>query len=166
MDRELWASVLRAVKRAAAEVGWNGGRRRPVYPNGLIVAMYLWSAWHDRTLCWACRRGSYGALFRPRDLPSVSHFSRRVRSADCQRILQLAHDAFAQRPRVAHLPGVDGKALPVGPASGDRNDADGEGDQNGYDGDGPGDAHLQYRRTTPALITTLAPRRYAATRTA
>jgi hypothetical protein len=120
MDRELWASVLRAIRCAAAQVGWNGGRRRPVYPNWLIVAMYVWSAWHDRTLCWACRRGSYGSLFRPRALPSVSQFSRRVRSADCQRILQLTHDAFAQRGRPAHVAVVDGKALPVSPVSRDR----------------------------------------------
>ena len=120
MDRELWASVVRAIRRAARQVGWNGGRRRPVYPNRTIVAMYVWSVWHDRTLSWACRRGSYGGLFRPRDLPSVSQFSRRVRSDDCQRILQLAHDAFAQRGRVAHLAIVDGKALPVSAVSGDR----------------------------------------------
>ena len=120
MDRELWASVVRVIRRAAAEVGWNGGRRRPVYHNWLIAAMYVWSVWHDRTLCWACRRGSYDALFRPRRLPSVSQFSRRVRSDDCQRVLQLAHDAFAQRGRVAHLVVVDGKALPVGPVSRDR----------------------------------------------
>jgi len=117
----VWAAVLRAVRRAAARVGWNGGRRRPVYRNRLIVVMYAWSVWHDRPLCWACRRGSYGSLFRPpRRLPSVSQFARRVRTEDCQRILQLAHDAFAQRGRVAHLAVVDGKALPVGPCSGDR----------------------------------------------
>ena len=120
MDRELWTLVLRAIRHAAATVGWNGGRRRPVYPNGLIVAMYAWSVWHDRPLCWACRRGSYGALFRPRRLPSVSQFARRVRGEDCRRILQLAHDAFAQRGRVAHVAVVDGKALPVGPFSRDR----------------------------------------------
>ena len=121
MDREIWALVLVAIRRAAARVGWNGGRRRPVYPNRLIVAMYAWSVWHDRPLCWACRRGSYGALFRPpRALPSVSQFARRVRSEDCQRILQLAHDALAQRRRPVHVAFVDGKALPVGPASGDR----------------------------------------------
>ena len=120
MDRELWASVVRAIRDAAGRVGWNGGRRRPVYPNRLIVAMYAWSVWHDRPLCWACRRGSYGALFRPRRLPSVSQFSRRVRSDDCQRILQLAHDTFGQRGRVAHVAVIDGKALPVGPVSRDR----------------------------------------------
>ncbi len=120
MDRELWQSIVVVIRRAATQVGWNGGRRRPVYPNWLIVAMYVWSVWHDRTLCWACRRGSYGSLFRPRELPSVSQFSRRVRSDDCQRILQLAHDALAQRRCIAHLAIVDGKALPVSPVSGDR----------------------------------------------
>jgi hypothetical protein len=114
-------SACRAAAPPRAQVGWNGGRRRPVYSNRLIAAMYVWSVWHDRTLCWACRRGSYGTLFRPpRKLPSVSQFSRRVRSDDCQRILQLTHDTFAQRGRVAHLACVDGKALPVGPVSRDR----------------------------------------------
>jgi hypothetical protein len=121
MDEELWASIVSTIRGAAAAVGWNGGRRRPVYPNGLVAAMYAWCVWHDRPLCWACRRGSYGALFRrPRRLPSVSQFSRRVRSDDCQRILQLAHDAFAQRRRIARLALVDGKALPVSPVSRDR----------------------------------------------
>ena len=98
MDRDLWTFVLRAVRRAASEVGWHGGQRRPVYANGLIAAMYIWSVWHDRPLCWACDRAHYGGPFRPpRRLPSVSQFTRRVRSDDCRRILQRVHDAFAQR---------------------------------------------------------------------
>lgn len=120
MDRELWASVLGAVRRAAREVGWNGGRRAPRYPNWLIVAMYLWAVWHDRTLNWACDRGHYGRLFRPRALPSVSRFTRRIKGEDCQRILQLVHDEFAQRGLVTAEGYVDGKALFVGPVSKDR----------------------------------------------
>jgi hypothetical protein len=120
MDRELWTSVLVAVRRAAAHVGWNGGRRRPVYVNWLIVAMYAWSVAHDRPLSWACRRGSYNGLFRPRKLPSVSQFTRRVKSADCQRILQLVHDRFAQRGVMTNALYIDGKALPVSPVSKDR----------------------------------------------
>jgi hypothetical protein len=121
MDRELWELVLGAVKRAAKEVGWNGGRRAPRYPNWLIVAMYLWAAWHDRTLGWACDRGHYTSLFRPRGpLPSVSRFSRRVKSDDCRAILQRVHDALAQRGLAVEEGYVDGKALPVGPVSKDR----------------------------------------------
>ena len=120
MDRELWASVLVAVQRAAAQVGWNAGRRKPVYVNWLIVAMYLWSVAHDRPLSWACRRQSYNGLFRPRRLPSVSQFTRRIKSDDCQRILQLAHDRFAQRGVMTEAIYIDGKALPVSPVSKDR----------------------------------------------
>jgi len=120
MDRELWTSILRAVQRAAARVGWNGGRRKPVYANWLIVAMYIWSVWHDRPLSWACRRGSYHALFRPRTLPSISQFTRRVKSADCQRILQLVNDRFAQRGMMTEAVYIDGKPLPVSPVSKDR----------------------------------------------
>lgn len=120
MDRELWASVLVAVQRAAARVGWNGGRRKPVYANWLIVAMYLWSVAHDRPLIWACRCGSYNGSFRPRRLPSVSQFTRRIKSDDCQRILQLVHDRFAQRHVTTDAIAIDGKALPVSPVSKDR----------------------------------------------
>ena len=120
MDRELWASVLVAVQRAAAQVGWNGGRRKPVYVNWLIVAMYVWSVAHDRPLSWACRRQSYNGLFRPRRLPSVSQVTRRIKSEDCQRILQLAHDRFAQRGVTTPSVSIDGKALPVSPVSKDR----------------------------------------------
>jgi len=120
MDRELWTSILRAVGRAAAHVGWNGGRRKPAYANWLIVAMYVWSVWHDRPLSWACRRGSYGALFRPRKLPSISQFTRRIKSDDCQRILQLVHDQFAQRGVMTNAVYIDGKPLVVSPVSKDR----------------------------------------------
>ena len=121
MDRELWALILKTVKCAAGEVGWGGGRRKPRYPNWLIVAMYLWAVWHDRTLSWACDRGHYDRVFRPRGpLPSVSRFTRRVKSDDCQRILQRVHDALAQRGLVTDEGYVDGKALTVGPASKDR----------------------------------------------
>ena len=119
MDRELWTLLLAAVRHAAREVGWGGGRRRPVYANWLVVAMYIWSVWHDRPLCWACARGSYGGLFRPRVLPSVSQFTRRIKSDDCQRILQQVHDAFAQRRLPTQITCIDAKALPVSPVSKD-----------------------------------------------
>src|SRR5256714_14731967 len=82
MDRELWALVFDTVKRAAREVGWGGGRRAPRYPNWLVVAMYLWAVWHDRTLTWACDPGHYTALFRPpARLPPASQFTRRAKPA-------------------------------------------------------------------------------------
>jgi len=120
MDYELWTSTLIAIQRAAKRVGWHGGRRKPVYANWLIVTMYVWSVAHDRPLSWACRRGSYGFLFRPRKLPSISQFTRRINSDDCQRILQLVHDHFAQRGVMTNAVYIDGKPLVVSPVSKDR----------------------------------------------
>jgi hypothetical protein len=120
MDRELWTLVLGTVKQAAKRVGWNGGRRTPHFPNWLIVAMYFWATWHDRTMTWACDRGHYNTLFRPRKLPSVSQFTRRVKSDDCQRILQLVHDHLAGRGAVIDEGYIDGKPLLVSPVSKDR----------------------------------------------
>jgi hypothetical protein len=121
MDRELWTLVLETIKQAAREVGWNGGRRKPRFPNWLIVAMYVWATWHDRTLSWACDREHYNGLFRARkQLPSVSQFSRRVKSEDCQRILQRMHDALAQRGLTIDEGYIDGKPVLVSPVSKDR----------------------------------------------
>lgn len=120
MDRELWSELLRVIKRAAREIGWHSGQRLPLYANWLIVAMYVWSVWHDRPLCWACDRTHYGRLFRPRRLPSVSQFTRRVKSLEFQEILQRVHDAFAQCGRCCDEGYIDGKPLLVSPVSKDR----------------------------------------------
>lgn len=120
MDRELWTLLLPAIQRAAKRVGWHGGQRLPLYPNWLIVAIYVWCARHDRPLCWGCQRSSYHGLFRPRKLPSVSQFTRRIKSDDAQQILQLVHDQFAQRRLPCDAGSIDGKPLLVSPVSKDR----------------------------------------------
>ena len=125
MDRDVWAIVLASVKRAcrAAERAGEGGfgRRRPTYPNWLIVAMFLWATWHDRTMSWACDRGHYGGVFRPRGaLPSVSQFTRRAGGDACQAILQRVHDDLAQRGLLTDEGYLDGKPLLVSPVSKDR----------------------------------------------
>ena len=120
MDRELWKIVLEAIKQAARVVAsQNKHRRRPIFADWLIVAMYLWCVWHDRPLCWACDRYHYGRLFRPRKLPSVSQFTRRIKTDACQQILQLTHDALAQRGLLTQEGYIDGKPLLVSPVSKD-----------------------------------------------
>jgi hypothetical protein len=117
-DRELWKLLYSAIKRAARQAGRIG--RRPSYGDVLIVAMYLWCVWHDRPLCWACDRHHYTSLFRPRRLPSVSQFCRRVKEDSFYRILQLVHDDFAQRNLCTPEGYIDGKPLLVSPVSKDK----------------------------------------------
>ena len=118
IERELWRSVTAAVKRAAKAVG-RGGRRACPYDDVLVVRMYLWAAWHDRPLSWACDRCHYNTLFRPRALPSVSQFTRRVKAETARAILQRAHDDLAAAGIATGLSCLDGKPLTVSPVSRD-----------------------------------------------
>jgi hypothetical protein len=120
MDKEIWATVTAAVDRALRAVLHLG--RRPVYSDRLIVRMLLWAAWHDRCLSWACDREHYGTLFRPRELPSISRFGRRVKSERVQAVLQRVHDDLSTLGTVRPfglLSYIDGKAVTVSPVSKD-----------------------------------------------
>jgi hypothetical protein len=117
-EREQWKVVLRSVKRAARRLP--KPKRRAAFPDWLIVAMYLWAAWRDRCLSWACERSHYGTLFRPRKLPSVSRFTRRIRSARCRQILQWVHEDLAEVHLASPVSYLDGKPLLVSPVSKDR----------------------------------------------
>ena len=112
-DAEVWARVVAAVKAAARAVGRVG--RKCVYSDQLIVLMYLWCVWHDRPLCWAADRAHYNTLFRPRKLPSVSQFTRRVKTHGVQLILQETHDLLAGCFTPVCF--IDGKPLTVSPVS-------------------------------------------------
>ena len=118
LERDTWQIVVTSVRRAARVVKTSG--RRPQYPNWLIVAMFLWAAWHDRCLSWACDRLHYNTLFRPRGrLPSISQFTRRIKTDACQAILQRVHDDLASRGIVSPLSYLDAKPILVSAVSKD-----------------------------------------------
>jgi hypothetical protein len=122
MDRELWTNVMAAIHRACRETKYSG--RTPLYPHWLIVAVYLWSVFHDRCLSWACERDHYGALFRPRKLPSISQFTRRIKTAHCQKILERVHELLLS-DEASSTGYLDGKPLLVSAVSKDRQAASG-----------------------------------------
>lgn len=111
MDKEVWCLLLSAVKSADRRLPRIG--RRPTYSDALIVKMYLWSTWHDRPLCWACDRGHYNGLFRPRQLPSVSQFTRRVKTRRFLEMLQAINEYLTRTDSPVELAYLDGKPLPV-----------------------------------------------------
>jgi len=75
--------------------------------------MYLWSVWHDRPLCWACNRAHYNRMFRPRQLPSVSQFSRRVKTPRVSEMLQAVNAYLTRTDTPVELAFLDGKPLPI-----------------------------------------------------
>jgi hypothetical protein len=111
MDRRIWCIITEAIVSVNRTVRRTG--RRPTFSDVLILRMYLWSAWHDRPLCWAAERHHYGRLFQPRRLPSRSQFCRRVKTGRFGQMLREVFRHLAQHPEGEKLLFLDGKALPV-----------------------------------------------------
>jgi hypothetical protein len=119
MDREIWRAVVRAVDRACRSV--KGPGRRPVYTNNLVAKLYLWSVWRNLSLSKACdpQRDQFNTLFRPRTLPSVSQFTRRVKSDALQEVLNHVHRQLVSCGIASETGYFDGKAMAVSPVSKD-----------------------------------------------
>ena len=111
MDRQLWRIVTRAIVRVNRQLPRDG--RRPRYSDVLIVRMFLWSVWHERPMVWACDRQHYTGLFRPRRLPSVSQFCRRLKAPRVLRMIDAVNDRLIQRDRPATVSFFDGKPMPI-----------------------------------------------------
>jgi hypothetical protein len=118
MDSHGWRLVYRAIVEESRTLGRLSGRFQ--FSDALIVAMFLWAVAHDRPLCWACERSHYGGPFRPRRLPSVAQFSRRLRESRTADLLNGVFRRLAKTDEVTPLCFMDGRPLVVGPCSKDR----------------------------------------------
>jgi hypothetical protein len=112
-----WSTVYGILKKVARELPRPTRRFR--FSDALIVAMFLWAVGHDRPMCWACDRRHYGRQFHPRWLPSISQFSRRLRTDRCRAILTRVYEELAEVRRGSPVCFLDGRAFPVGPCSKD-----------------------------------------------
>jgi hypothetical protein len=85
-----------------------------------IVQVYYWAVIWDRPTSWACHQSNWPLHHRKRPLPSPATMSRRLRSPTVIALL----DALAQRVLAPKEPGlfwmIDGKPLPIGGCSKDR----------------------------------------------
>lgn len=112
MDRQQWIILRQTFQRAVRNAG---PLPRVMFSDLLILKMYFWSVLHDRPLGWACDKANYySSLFRPRQLPSVSQFRRRVKTDVFQRQLQHVHDQLTGDGQLQGLNFFDGKPLEVG----------------------------------------------------
>ena len=85
-----------------------------------ILQVYSWAVIHDRPRCWACQREHWPLHLRRRPLPTPGTLSRRLRSKTVAALLL----ALEQRVIAPQEPGlfwiIDGKPLPIGGCSKDR----------------------------------------------
>lgn len=116
MERQLWKAIV--VVLGQIDKARSSNRFR--FDDDRVVEVFFWAAIHDRPVGWACRREHWPLDQRKRRLPSETTMSRRLRSP---RVLALL-DAVERRvlaPKEGELFWmIDGKPLPIGGATKDR----------------------------------------------
>ena len=92
------------------------------YGDAWVLGVFFWAVVHDRPVCWACRAGNWPERHRWRDLPSDSTMSDRLRTVPALQLLAAVLDRLASLapPASSLVRAVDGKPLPVGGYSKDR----------------------------------------------
>lgn len=116
MEYQLWMAIVAVLARVNKVV-------KPTicdFSDEDIVKVYYWSVLHDRPTQWACRPKHWPLYKRRLRLPSPPTMSRRLRSASVRALL----DAMEQYVVAPKQPGlfwiIDGKPLPIGGCSKDR----------------------------------------------
>lgn len=120
MEQAQWRTLCVALRAACRRVA---RLPRTRFSDYLILQLYFWAVRHDRPMTWALDAGHYTRYFRPRKRPSISQLNRRIAGDRFQRLLQHVHVQLSRLHDAAPTTStfyIDGKALPVGLASGDR----------------------------------------------
>jgi hypothetical protein len=120
MEGELWEAVYRLVLEEASK---RPRLKRVKYCDAWVLAVFFWAAVHDRPVCWACDGRNWPeAHLRWRELPSNGRMSERLRTLSVLQLLAAVLDRLAALapPADSLVRAVDGKPLPVGGYSKDR----------------------------------------------
>ena len=120
MEGELWELAYRLIEQEASK---RGRRKRVKYSDAWVLGVLFWAAVHDRPVRWACDGRNWPqARLRCRELPSGSRMSERLRTLSVLQLLAavLGRLAALAPPADSLVRAVDGKPLPVGGYSKDR----------------------------------------------
>ena len=116
MEHRLWQAIVAVL----STLDKPRTPARFAFTDSDIVAVYYWAAIHDRPTTWAVDRRNWPPHLRGRARPSDSTMSRRLRSKSVVALL----DSLERRVIAPTEPGlfwmVDGKPLPIGGCSKDR----------------------------------------------
>jgi hypothetical protein len=116
MEHQLWKAIV-AILATLSKV-----RKTTAFDfsDEDIVRVYYWSVIHDRPVCWTCCRKNWPIHLRKRKLPSPTTMSRRLRTPSVVALLE----TLERRVVAPKGPGLfwmlDGKPLPIGGCSQDR----------------------------------------------
>lgn len=117
MERQIWKKIVTILKQV--DKPKESARYR--FKSSDIVRVILWAVLHDRPISWATRSENWPIHLRRYPLPSSTTISRRYRSKNVQRLLQQLEELTLLTKGTRSLVcAVDGKSLPIGGCSKDR----------------------------------------------
>jgi hypothetical protein len=118
MEHELWPILYRTVRAVAADFS----QKYVQIPGWVVLLTFLWAALHDRPVSWACDKDNWKStrLRLPR-VPSPATISRRADRIGLGLLWRAVQERLrADNPPAAWLSFIDGKPLPVGGCTKDR----------------------------------------------
>lgn len=117
MERQLWKMIVALLE----ELDKSRPRKEGGFSDRRIVAVYYWAVVHDRPVSWAVQRGNWPIDLRRWPLPSNTTMSRRLQSPSVRHLLETLEQHVLRKPESGSLVWlIDGKPLPIGGASKDR----------------------------------------------
>lgn len=121
MERELWSELIDVVHEAARD----HRQRQRHFRDETIVLTWLWAVLHDRPISWATSRSNWPFYMRIKHLPTSSTMSRRMRIPSVIALIKRVWDALPRVTNQDTLLIIDGKPLPVGGYTTDRDTTSG-----------------------------------------
>lgn len=102
------------MRQLIEDVGNVNHNLRHQHPDSKIVCVLVWAALHDRPILWSCHPGNWPRHLRPKDLPTQSCMSRRLRTFSIPQFLERAFAQLREQLPTGILKFIDAKPLPVG----------------------------------------------------
>jgi hypothetical protein len=111
MERELWPLLYRIV----VDVANDFDPKYTHHQSGVLVAVFLWAAIHERTISWACNPDHWDTAGpnRPTRIPSAATLSRRVTGVAVGLVWRAIEDPIRASGEPALVAIIDGKPLPI-----------------------------------------------------
>lgn len=116
MEHQLWKAIVTIL----AELDKPPKPTAYDFSDEDIVKVFYWSVIHDRPMSWACHRKHWPIHLRKRPLPSPSTMTRRLRSPSVIALMNALERRVIAPKESALFWIIDGKPLPIGGCSKDR----------------------------------------------
>jgi hypothetical protein len=116
MERQLWMALYRIVM----ELGKTHSFARKQISDAWIVLTFMWSVLHDRPRAWACDLKNWPREEHWHRIPSATTLNRRLRTIPVLTLMEQTSQKLRDLFPSGALKFMDGKPLPVGGYSKDR----------------------------------------------